>query len=203
MRDPLALLRAILPDGVQAAGGPVAALQGPLWPAERATVARARDTRLAEFTAGRTAARRLIGDRPLPRGTGGAPLWPPGTEGSISHAGGWALAVAGPGPRRLGLDLERLGAALPLAEIATPDEIAALGAADPVRLFSAKEAAYKAQFPLTGALIGFHDLAVALRGDGFDATFTRDVPPFAAGDRIAGRQAAGGGFVVSLAWTGP
>ncbi|NTY02500.1 hypothetical protein [Deinococcus sp. JMULE3] len=46
--------------------------------------------------------------RPLPRTPGGAPDWPAGTHGSLSHAGGLTVAAAARAPQRVGLDLEPL-----------------------------------------------------------------------------------------------
>ncbi|UBV45049.1 hypothetical protein LAJ19_18155 (plasmid) [Deinococcus taeanensis] len=47
----------------------------------------------------------------LARSRSGAPTWPPGYSGSLTHAGGLSLAVAGPAPLLLGIDLEPLGSA--------------------------------------------------------------------------------------------
>ena len=66
-------------------------------------------------------------------------------------------------------------------------------------VFSAKEAAYKAQYPQSRALIGFDGLAVAFTADGFVATFQHNVAPFAAQDRIAGRWARADGLLLTAA----
>lgn len=51
--------------------------------------------------------------RPLPRTPGGAPDWPAGTHGSLSHAGGLTVAAATRAPQRVGLDLEPLSGPAP------------------------------------------------------------------------------------------
>lgn len=119
--------------------------------------------RLNEFAAGRRAARLALklagcrGDVPLEQDADGLPLWPTGWSGSISHTDKLAAAVADHGSAPiLGLDLERLmdvPTALEIAMVAAPEHItpaAAPGhAAEITRIFSAKEALYKALFPST------------------------------------------------------
>src|SRR5690606_26441508 len=114
------------------------------------------------FLAGRLCARealqQLNAERSVPAvGTDGAPQWPAGVVGSISHGGGRALAVVGSTQRYagLGLDIERW---LPAAraerlhgEILTPAELQR-GEADLAWLttltFSLKESLFKALYPL-------------------------------------------------------
>lgn len=93
----------------------------------------------------------------------GAPLWPPGVQGSISHSHGCAGVWLAPGPATLGLDLEAL--ADPRAQraichtVLTEADRAVLGAApDPAAAtaaFSAKEALYKALYPRVRRFFGF------------------------------------------------
>lgn len=77
--------------------------------------ARCSPRRQAEFQAGRACAAsalRLAGcaaPGSLAPGAGGAPRWPPGWTGTISHAGGLAVAAVTRAPRRLGLDVEAEG----------------------------------------------------------------------------------------------
>ena len=136
-----------------------------------------------------------------------APAWPPGVAGSITHAEGIALAVAARASAfvALGLDAEP-DEPLPedaAAEILRPGERAACAALpDPgwaARLvFAAKEAAYKAQHPLSRRLIGFAALAVTLGpGNRLSAEFTEPAPPFAPGDRLAGAWTRGAGLVLA------
>jgi 4'-phosphopantetheinyl transferase EntD len=59
-------------------------------------------------------------------------------------------------------------------------------------LFSAKEAVYKALYPLTGQFLDFCDVSVRFAGDAFTATLLCEAPPFAAGTRLAGARARDG-----------
>ncbi|MGR3594273.1 MAG: 4'-phosphopantetheinyl transferase family protein [Limimaricola soesokkakensis] len=161
-----------------------------LWPEEVPAMARARPARQAEFAAGRAAARlameRLdLPPRAVPMGPDRAPVWPQGMHGSISHDDGLAVAaLCREGD--LGLDLS---AALPLEpalwpEIALPDEIEATGLEPGLAarlVFGAKEAAYKAQYPRSRALLGFEAMRVQVTGEGLAARLLRTAGPYGAG----------------------
>lgn len=183
----------------------------PLLDDEATIIARARPVRVAEFTAGRSAARKameLLGHppAPVPASADRAPIWPQGLTGSISHCAAWCVAVlARDGDvAALGIDIEE-DSPLPsdlLHEICTPAEIARIGRADMAaakRIFCAKEAAYKAQYPLTKTLFGFDRLDVTLRANGsaFDAEFTQDTERFRRGDKLPGRIVSVAGHLVS------
>ncbi|MCX4092214.1 4'-phosphopantetheinyl transferase superfamily protein [Nocardia sp. alder85J] len=132
--------------------------------------------RRLEVINGRTAARRAMaglghGDVPVLRGDRNVPQWPAGVVGSITHKDGYyAAAVADAGQwRAVGIDAEDNAplSAGGVTRMATPAEVAWLaevGDRDGVHwdrmLFSAKEAVYKAWFPLTGREIGFKDVRV-------------------------------------------
>ncbi|MCA2011857.1 4'-phosphopantetheinyl transferase superfamily protein [Cereibacter sphaeroides] len=171
----------------------VVALMG----SEAEAMARAVPSRVAEFSGGRTAARIAIGrEVAIPMGPDRAPIWPEGLHGSITHAGGWALAVTGQG--MIGADLE-LDEDLPdeiRETVLLPEERGADGRQARL-IFSAKECVYKAQYPVTRQLFGFETFAVTL-GDGtFRAVWQRDVEPFSAGQSVEGRFAIGGGFILT------
>ena len=181
----------------------------PLWPGEDAAVTRAVPRRRAEFAAGRSAARVALAQlgEPLaaiPSGPDRAPIWPRGVVGSISHAGAVAIGVAArtadSGIAALGVDVEPDRPLSPdlIGDIADDAEIARLAPLPPpvaaLRIFSLKEAAYKAQYPLTRQLLGFHDLR--LMPDGL--VFAHAVPPFAAGALLPAQQWVGGGLCLSL-----
>lgn len=175
-------------------------------------MARALPARRAEFAAGRAAARRALATLGLapaaiPMAADRSPVWPPGVAGSITHADGIALAVVArtSAHAALGLDAEP-DEALPedaAGEILLPEERDRCAAApDPGRaarlVFAAKEAAYKAQHPLSGRLLDFAALAVDWGpGDRLDARFRTAAPPFAPGDRLIGRFALGAGLVLA------
>lgn len=159
-----------------------------LEPAEEVVIARAVESRRREFTTVRHCARLALGRlgvpyRPLVPGLRGAPGWPDGVVGSLTHCAGFrAAAVARAGEVvSVGIDAEP---ALPLPEgvldaIALPGELrrnTALTAARPEVpwdrvLFSAKESVYKSWFPLTRRFLDFSEAELTLRPDGtFEAT---------------------------------
>jgi 4'-phosphopantetheinyl transferase EntD len=172
----------------------------PLFPIEAEFVAGAVDKRRNEFAAGRSAARaalRQIGltPGPLPIGTGGAPQWPEGVVGSISHTSQIALAAAGARSifSSIGVDVEN---ALSVAEnlwkdFLRPAELAFLMTLPSSRqqhvaaaIFSLKEAFYKFQYPITRTWLEFQEVEV---------TFN---------EREAGRNAQITGIRPDYAWSG-
>jgi 4'-phosphopantetheinyl transferase EntD len=158
-----------------------------LFPEEAALVARATEKRRREFTTGRECARGAlaalgIAAAPILRGYRGAPLWPDGIVGSITHCAGYCAAAVARTQDLLtiGLDAEP-NAALPggvLELISLPAERARLrelAATAPAiawdrLLFCAKEAVYKAWFPLTGQWLGFADADITI--DATERAFT-------------------------------
>ncbi len=68
--------------------------------------------------------------------------------------------------------------------------------------FSAKESAYKAQYPLTGKFLGFHALSIDLDLEvgAWRATFREPAGEFAIGDRIDGRWRRSDGLIATTAW---
>lgn len=188
-----------------------------LLPAEAALVAQAVAKRRLEFAAGRHCARQALvalggpglGAAPLRVGPSRAPLWPAGVVGSISHDDSWCAAAVAwqPGCVGLGLDIELLARFQPLhaAAICTPLELQRwlAGRSLPdaqrqlARLFTIKEALFKAQHPITGAWLGFADVEVVLP----DAAEARPAQFSARLLRPAGRFAAGQVFAGACAWT--
>ena len=158
-----------------------------LFPEEAVLVARATEKRRREFTTGRECARAALGGlgvaaAPILRGYRGAPQWPDGVVGSITHCDGYVAAAVARTQELLtiGLDAEPEDA-LPggvLELISLPAERArlrALTAAAPEMswdrlLFCAKEAVYKAWFPLTGQWLGFADADITI--DAGERAFT-------------------------------
>ncbi len=140
--------------------------------------------RRREFETGRACARRALAGLGLPAvavgsGARGEPLWPARVVGSITHCARYrACAVARADDiRAVGIDAEPdlpLPAGV-LATVANAQERRALAANsagtcwDRV-LFSAKEAVFKAWYPLTGDAPAFEDAAVWIDADG--GTFT-------------------------------
>jgi 4'-phosphopantetheinyl transferase EntD len=147
-----------------------------LLPAEAACLGRAVPKRIREFAAGRLCARRAlhqfgIDDFAVAVGADREPLWPAGYVGSITHTDGLCAAVVAEQARYfgLGIDVERQGAVgRPLwPSICGPVEAAWLDSLPEARaidlatlIFAAKEAFYKAQFPLVRERLHFHDVAI-------------------------------------------
>ncbi|MFJ2766593.1 4'-phosphopantetheinyl transferase [Streptomyces sp. NPDC087300] len=155
-----------------------------LFPEEAAVVANAVAKRRNEFTTVRHCARTAlaaIGVPPAPilPGQRGAPRWPDGVVGSMTHCAGYRAAVVARATdiASLGIDAE------PAEPLRDPDvlklvadeteraALARLGARHPGTpwdrlLFSAKESVYKTWFPLTGRWLGFEEARVELDPDG-------------------------------------
>ena len=144
-----------------------------LYATEEQAISKAIPSRRAEFVAGRLAARRALAalgqpEIAIPMATDRTPVWPDGCVGSLSHANGWAVAVAGAAHRFIGLGVD-LEPADPLdrdviAIVADETELA--GQTDRSlaarRVFGAKEAVFKAQYPSTGAMFGFDAVRINL-----------------------------------------
>ena len=169
---------------------------------------RAMPRRRAEYAAGRACARaalvRLdVKPAPILSGAGGEPVWPQGLVGSLTHCEGYAAAVAARAGTiaALGIDAEP-NHALPtgvLADIATPDEqagLARLPAGPGVHwdrlLFSAKEAAFKAWYPLNRVRLPFAAAAVSV--DPYRGTF--GVQLASGGPPMGGRWTVAGGLIL-------
>jgi 4'-phosphopantetheinyl transferase EntD len=158
-----------------------------LFPGEEAVIANAVDKRRAEFATARACARAALTRLGLPPapilpGLRGAPQWPSGVVGSITHCAGYrASAVARDGDVvTIGLDAEPhevlpSGVLEAIASRGEQARLAALAAARPDVhwdriLFCAKESVYKAWFPLTRQWLGFGDASVDI--DPVNRTFT-------------------------------
>jgi len=190
-----------------------------LFPEEEAAVARAVPKRRTEFATARACARTALaqlGQPPVPilPGPRGAPRWPAGVTGSITHCDGyraagvaWTTDLAA-----IGLDAEP-NQALPdgvLDLIAFGPEraqLARLAQTEPADvcwdrlLFCAKEAVYKVWFPLTQRWLGFEEAEVVIKPH--DGAFTARllVPgPLVAGSPLTvlnGRWIADRGLVAT------
>jgi 4'-phosphopantetheinyl transferase EntD len=158
-----------------------------LFPEEEDVIARAVGKRRREFTTARACARaslQRLGIKPAPlvRGEGGAPRWPDGVVGSITHCAGYrACAVAFTRDvTSIGIDAEPneetpSGVIETVTDHAERVHLADLAAAEPEvswsrLLFSAKESVYKTWYPLTGRWLGFSDASVEI--DPVARTFT-------------------------------
>ena len=198
------MLELLLPDTVHVAESDSDPAGAALYPEEERIASGTRAERGREFATGRhcarTALRRIgVPPGPIPSGEAGAPLWPAGVVGSITHCPGYrGAAVARAADLvTIGIDAEPCEA-LPdgvLRLVSLPQEREQLAELarrsgplpwDKV-LFSAKESVYKAWFPLTGTWLGFHDAHISVDAD--NGTF--DVRLLVAGPTVEGRELTG------------
>jgi len=150
-------------------------------PEEEPLIAKSVAKRRNEFITARHCARialNQLGVPPVPilKGDKGEPCWPDGVVGSLTHTAGYRGAVVGRSPavRSVGIDAE-------------PHDVLPNGVLDAVSLleerceiprklppnlhwdrilFCAKEATYKAWFPLTKRWLGFEDALITFEADG-------------------------------------
>ncbi len=220
-------VRCLFPDGVAAAEMREPGDVRWLFPEELDSVRRAVPKRVGEFAAGRACARRAlaeigIAECAIPIAPDRQPIWPPSVIGSISHTTGLYAAVVAPKSRLagVGLDCEEVGKVtddirqticrpeeLRWVDSLPPDERAAAVAL----LFSAKEAFYKCQYPVTHQWLDFHDIRIEPRDWGtaaaggaaareFEVHPTRPLAIDRHADAVApllGKYAFQDGFVIS------
>jgi len=173
-----------------------------LHPDEERAVAGTVEKRRREFALGRTCAHAALAQLnrdggPITRASDGAPIWPAGIVGSITHTQGYAAAIAAAaGFAGLGVDAERIGGVTQdlwprLFDNDERDDL--VRQPDPSRLatilFSAKEACHKAG---RERVLRFHDLHVALGENNFMAR--------RGAEEFQGRFAIQGDLVVTVAW---
>ncbi len=175
-----------------------------LFPEEEAALGNAVEKRRVEFVTARACAREALARlglpaRPLPTGSRGEPVWPPGIVGSITHCAGYrACAVARASELlTIGIDAE-LDGPLPagvIGDVALPEErrwIERAAVEDPGvswdrLLFSIKESIYKAWFPLARSWLGFEDASVEI--DRAAGTFSASL--LVPGPTVGGRMLDG------------
>lgn len=156
-----ALFRLLLPDFVAVNEGPLQDNEDGLWAQELELIKEAVPERRCEFATGRNQARKALANlgvvpSAILQAAGGAPLWPQGFVGSITHCKNFcAVAVMREADgSAIGIDVENIGrlSAEAIKHVASEDEIgrflAPVGAQEMQRratlLFSAKEALLKA-----------------------------------------------------------
>ena len=153
------------------------------------------EKRRREFLTGRACAYEVLSKlgapkSALPPGPDRLPLWPAGFTGSITHTDSYCAAAACRTSDHIcsiGIDLEPSD---PLPAdlwdtVCRPEEKARIEALPESErgllaraIFSAKECAFKAQFPITHAMLEFSEVAVDLDlpGERFTATFASNSP---------------------------
>ncbi|MFJ4865436.1 4'-phosphopantetheinyl transferase [Streptomyces sp. NPDC088748] len=202
------MLELILPTAVAYAESFADVPESTLLPAELEALGAARhEGRRREFTTVRHCARRALADLGVPPvavlpGERGAPVWPQGVVGSMTHCAGYrAAAVASrTRVRAVGIDAEPheplpgrvLGA---IARAEERERLAVLTAECPqVRwdrlLFCVKESVYKAWFPMTRRRLGFADASVSF--DRAAGTFRAELVDVGDLGEAAGTVGAGG-----------
>ncbi|MEO7260890.1 MAG: 4'-phosphopantetheinyl transferase superfamily protein [Jatrophihabitantaceae bacterium] len=173
------MIERLVPSWVRAVDTTSDASEESLWPAERAVLRQAVTKRRVEFATVRVCARAALAElgvppAPILPGPRGAPGWPAGIVGSMTHCAGYrGAAVASEKlAASIGIDAEPHG---PLPEgvleaIARPEEhswLAELAVSAPAvhwdrLLFSMKESVYKAWFPLTGSWLDFDEASISV-----------------------------------------
>ena len=174
----------LLPDltgpNLAIAWAPLEALSGDPHPEEWEDIATAAPNRQKEFVAGRQLARALsdqlgLPPAPLRRADDRAPIWPIDRTGSLSHSD--TLCAAAVGKRgtvqSIGVDVETIGRVeqklwptlftekeADYFSSLAPDTIAL----ETTLFFSAKEAFYKCQYPLTQEWVGLQDVEITRTG---------------------------------------
>ncbi|MFK7753069.1 MAG: 4'-phosphopantetheinyl transferase [Sedimentitalea sp.] len=182
---------------------------------ESAALQRAVPARQRAFAAGRSAARRAMAKlnkpiSPVLMGTDRAPIWPPGLVGSLSHSQTCCIAALARAQdcTSLGVDVEeRTGLDPDLFDIVCTAAERKWLAQFPANestlhaklIFSAKETAFKAQYPLSKCLLGFDrfEIALDLGKNRFSARFTQDTGPFARNSSLVGGFASERGLIVT------
>jgi len=147
----------------------------------------------------------------------GAPRWPVGVVGSMTHCPGYRAAVVARSRALCGVGIDaEPHAAVPNAAldlILRDEERARLPALADARpdlhwdriLFCAKEAVYKAWFPLTRRWLDFKDVSITVHPGGTFRARLRVLVPRVAGvdlDGFSGRWVVGHGLVVAATSVG-
>jgi 4'-phosphopantetheinyl transferase EntD len=170
-----------------------------------------RSSRELEFRTGRmlaatTLSRAGSSRLDVPRGQRGMPLWPAGFAGSITHTSGMCVAAVAPSSNvsSLGIDLEQAdGVEADLANlICTPSEQSRLDEFPLANHFSAKEALFKCQYPLTFAEAEFADVELLWDPGGHFRPRVREARLRLA-EQCRGRVGRIGPYVIAAAWLEP
>jgi len=179
-RNPAGLsadLAGLFPNGVVVAELRRAGDPELLLPAEAAFMTKAVPKRVREFAAGRLCARRALEEFgvtgfPVCVAEDRQPIWPDRLVGSITHTAGFCAAAVAERSHcmAVGMDSETVGDVTrdiwpTICGASEAGWIRSLPAAAQdaaiTLIFSAKEAFYKCQYPLTREWLNFHDLIVA------------------------------------------
>jgi 4'-phosphopantetheinyl transferase EntD len=199
----LAALRNLLPSFVAAAdiidaGQPVI-----LHPEEARLVESSAPKRRREFALGRRCAHLALQQlgcdhEMIAIGPDRAPTWPRTIVGSITHTSGYAAAIAARDyrVRALGVDAEREGGVCPelwhmVFDNTEIDWLLRHGSDMTLAtvMFSAKEAYFKAVYPLNRRWLDFHDVRVDIKNAHFCAIVRASTEQSASDPVVVGRYA--------------
>ena len=157
--------------GARVVGDPSGLVEAFAWPTELSGAA---ESRRSDFLMGRLAAvealRRLGAEGSVGRSADGAPVWPEGIAGSLTHHSGVAAAVVGRGTGGLGIDIcprldgDRLRAVVRQCLTETERDMWA-GDEAATLAFAAKESIYKAAYPRAQRFIGFAEAEIVDVGE--------------------------------------
>ncbi len=208
------MLQSLLPAGVSGAETRGDEFESAAFDLEFPFVLASSAKRRRDFAAGRTCARRALARfgieaGPLPIALNRTVAWPAGFIGSITHTEGYcAAAVARLADySSLGIDAEGIGNVDERLEeaICVPSERERLRRAGSAErrllstlIFSAKEAFYKWQYPLTGKWLDFHEVEIESDRDTFVAQALVSLGHSIGFARVPGRFAADDSVVVSV-----
>jgi len=206
------LLASLLPQDVKFAAGGIRDAPRDMFASEELAISSAVERRRHEFSAGRSYARLALAacgctPQPIPVGADRRPVWPKGYVGSISHSDRLCAAVASRADRYAGLGIDtESDASLPADlrdMVCRPEE--RFGRVPPgcdlaKMLFVAKEAVFKAYYPVTEVFLDFHDVAVKLipASCSFEAVLVRRQIPQLSNRPLLGRIGTADSHVVAV-----
>lgn len=171
------IIESLFSNSVQVAISPKQPSLNQLYKEEQVLIEHAIEKRQNDFTAGRMCAKKALANLgikefPVLMDSKGAPTWPAGVSGSISHARSCCAAVVARVQKgeSLGLDIEEVSRIKESVWEYSfgPEEISWLRkqSAESQKwasvIFAAKEAFYKAQYPLTHSWLGFKDAIILI-----------------------------------------
>ncbi len=207
----------MLPEDVSVFGGLVSEGLGLLFDVDREAISNSVPVRRAEFTAGRTFARKALGalgcrPLPIPKAQDRRPLWPEGYLGTITHSQDICVTAAAKSCSYSGLGID-IELATELEEglyelIGLPHERAAFP--QPVKagdmsvdraklIFSIKETIFKAYNPFMGRWLDFLEASVEIEEDGgrFQATLCGGAPSMPGHPVLRGHWMLEDGYILA------
>lgn len=198
------IIASLFPNKVAVATSREEGVLEKLYKEEQSLISHAIDKRQKDFTAGRLCAKSALAELgvehfPILMDSKGAPVWPLGVAGSISHAKACCAAVVSIVQKgeSIGLDIEEVSRikesvwdyAFGPIEIEWLKDHSEQSQKFASVMFAAKEAFYKAQYPLTHHWLGFKDVVVSVDpgSQGFAVELLKDLERWEKGTVFKGR----------------